>query len=240
MALVKQPAGGVAASGTIAGQVYARNRAGNYVRAWAKPVNPRTDKQTFVRNAFAVASTTWGMLTDAQIAQWDSYAAQLTRFNRLGEAYTPKGRQIYVETATNLGVVGMTALDVPATATDAPSFLLPLAMFTELTETADVIDAFTLATVVAQNFPGGGTGHYIVDATPPLDPKITNPAKYFRQIATRTNIDFNDGYEDDYNAAFGTPAAPVDKVIWVRVRLVDDATGLSSPAQIGSATVVAA
>lgn len=233
MALVKAPAGGVAASGTIGGQVYARNRAGNYARAWAKPVNPKTPRQTFVRNAFAATSVAWGMLTQAEIDTWDSYAAQLTRFNRLGEPYTPKGRQIYQEVNSNMQLVGNTELSSPAAATDSPGFTIPEPVIDDVTQTGSAISSMKLQNYSSLVLPGLDTGHFVIDATPPLDPKITNPQRYFRFVTILTDATLTNPLETAYNAAFGTPNAPAGMNVWVRVRLVDDTTGLSSPQQIG-------
>ena len=234
MALVKAPAGGVAASGTIGGQVYARNRAGNYARAWAKPVNPRTARQTQVRNSFAANSVAWGLLTQAQVDAWDAYAAQLTRFNRLGEPYTPKGRQIFVETNTNLTLVAMPAMDVPANATDSPGFVINDPFVSTLTVVANAITLQKLSAASSVVLPGGDTGHYVIDATPPLDPKITNPQRYFRFVTIKDDATLTDDISADYNSTFGNPFIVAGQNIWYRVRLVDDVTGLSSPQQIGS------
>lgn len=234
MALVKAPAGGVAASGTIGGTVFARNRAGNYARAWAKPVNPRTARQTFVRNSFAANSVGWGMLTQPQVDEWNAYAAQLTRFNRLGEPYTPKGRQIFSEVNNNLVISGGTAVDTPASATDSPGFVIG-DPFATIGVTGTAITSLKTSAPSNVVLPGTSTGTYIVDATPQLDPKITNPQRYFRFVAATATPDA--GFETEYNAVFGNPAAVSGMNIWVRVRLVDDATGLSSPQQIGFVAV---
>ncbi|GAH13494.1 unnamed protein product, partial [marine sediment metagenome] len=49
MSLVKYGGGIVQMSGSIAGNTFARNRYGNYVRARTKPINPNSDRQVVVR-----------------------------------------------------------------------------------------------------------------------------------------------------------------------------------------------
>ncbi|GAH50296.1 unnamed protein product, partial [marine sediment metagenome] len=46
MALVKLGGGIVQISGSIAGNTFARNRFGNYMRSRTKPVNPNSTRQT--------------------------------------------------------------------------------------------------------------------------------------------------------------------------------------------------
>lgn len=233
MALVKAPAGGIAASGTIGGTTYARNRAGNYARAWAKPVNPRTPRQTLVRNSFAATSVAWGMLGQAEVDAWDAYAAQLTRFNRLGEPYTPKGRQIYVEVNTNTVLVGNAVMDTPAAATDSPGFFFAGNVVDDAAQTAGTFTSLKLGAASGVVLPGLDTGHFLIDMTPPLDAKITNPQRFFRFVRVCVTGDIADEMSADYNAVFGSTTVVTGMNVWARVRLVDDTTGLSSPQQIG-------
>jgi len=86
MALVKYGGGIIQQSGSIAGNTYARNRYGNYVRARTKPVNPNTARQQAVRNAIAWLTEYWSdTLTAAQRAAWNLYADNVAMKNKLGE-----------------------------------------------------------------------------------------------------------------------------------------------------------
>lgn len=85
-ALVKLGGGIVAMSGSIAGNTFARNRSGNYVRARTKPVNPRSDIQVKARSVVAFLSEYWYETLDAdQRAAWNLYAASVAMKNKLGE-----------------------------------------------------------------------------------------------------------------------------------------------------------
>lgn len=224
MALVKDPLGGSAASGKMSGKVFARNRAGNYARAWAKPVNPGTARQSAVRALFGAASAGWGALTSAQVAAWDAYAAMLTRLNKLGEPYTPKGRQIYMETSNNLTQVGETALTVPSATTDNPA-VGAIGLITS-TVAGGVLTALTIASVGA-TIPSGGDGRVIIEAAPLHDPKLTNVNNLFRQITTDdiTNNPFD--VLAAYTSIFGA-AAVAGQVLSFRFRVVDEISGLGS------------
>lgn len=226
MALVKAPLGGIAASGTLGGMTFARNRAGQYARAWAKPVNPATLRQTAVRALFGTSSVGWASLTQAQVDAWDAYAAQLVRLNKLGEEYTPKGRQIFMETAQNLAQFGLSSLDEPSAVTDNPA-MGPNTGITA-TETGGTIDALTIANVTF-TLASSGDGHVVVEATPPVDVKLTNVNNLFRQVAIAdgpspiASIDLEPGYI----AVFGT-AALAGQLVHTRMRAVDEISGLGS------------
>lgn len=228
MALVKQPAGGIAASGKIAGQVYARNRAGNYVRAWAKPVNPTTVRQSEVRSQFGMSATEWGMLVQSAIDNWNAYAALQSRLNRLGETYTPTGRQVFMEAAQNLAQIGEAALTNPGPTSTAPgSEAIESLTATQTIGTLTTLELGDVSGVV----PSGGDGAVVIEASPVFNPSVTNVNKQFRQI----------GFEDGplpiagptdilarYIAVFG-PAANLNQLITLRLKIVDNLTGLASP-----------
>jgi len=85
MALVQYGGGVLDMRGSIGGQVHARNRYGNYVRARTTPVNPQSQAQNLVRTIIQTLSRAWsGDLTQLQRDAWEVYAAAITRVNKLG------------------------------------------------------------------------------------------------------------------------------------------------------------
>lgn len=97
MALVKFGGGVVQMAGSIAGDTFARNRYGNYVRARTKPTNPNTALQVEVRNALAGLTARWsGVVTAAQRTAWNLYAANVVMTNRLGESMNLSGFNHYI------------------------------------------------------------------------------------------------------------------------------------------------
>lgn len=106
MALVRFGGGVSEMRGSISGQTFARNRSGAYVRNRINPINPQTQAQNQLRYLFAQVAASFKTLSKAQKEAWDDYARSLTFFrNRLGEAYTPSGRQVYQYCNTNLALV---------------------------------------------------------------------------------------------------------------------------------------
>jgi hypothetical protein len=86
MALVKYGGGITAMSGSTAGNTFARNRFGNYVRARTKPVNPRSQGQSLMRLIIGYLTEAWHEeLSDSDRAKWATYANAITMKNRLGE-----------------------------------------------------------------------------------------------------------------------------------------------------------
>lgn len=99
MALIKFGGGVVQASGSIAGNTFARNRFGNYMRARTKPVNPNSTYQADVRTFLAYLAEYWHeTLTAAQRTAWNTYAAAVAMKNRLGETVYVTGFNMFLRT----------------------------------------------------------------------------------------------------------------------------------------------
>jgi hypothetical protein len=112
MALIKYGGGIIQMSGSIAGNVHARNRSGNYMRARTKPVNPDTSLQQRVRAALAVLTERWAdTLTAAQRTAWNDYAAAVAMNNKLGETIHLSGFNHYIRSNSFLTQYGITNID---------------------------------------------------------------------------------------------------------------------------------
>ena len=121
MALVKYGAGIIQMSGSIAGNTYARNRYGNYVRAKTKPINPNTDRQAAVRAAIATLTARWSqVVTDVQRTAWNLYASSVNMKNKLGEVVKLSGFNHYIRSNAILQVQGMTLVDAGPTIFELP------------------------------------------------------------------------------------------------------------------------
>lgn len=86
MGLVKFGGGIIQISGSIAGNVFARNKSGNYVRPRTKPVNPKSTRQEAARTVVSMLTQYWHEeLTAQQRGLWGNYADAVNWLNRLGE-----------------------------------------------------------------------------------------------------------------------------------------------------------
>jgi hypothetical protein len=99
MAQVRFGGGITAMSGSIAGNTFARNRFGFYVRARTKPVNPKSTGQSVMRAILAFLSEAWhDVLTPTQRTAWETYATAVTMKNRLGESINVTGFNMFIRT----------------------------------------------------------------------------------------------------------------------------------------------
>lgn len=111
-ALVKYGGGIVQMSGSIAGNTFARNRYGNYVRARTKPINPISSRQQLIRNAIGSLTGRWGqVLTAAQRQAWDLYASSVAMKNKLGEVVYLSGFNHYIRSNAIRSMQGVAVID---------------------------------------------------------------------------------------------------------------------------------
>lgn len=99
MGLIRYGGGIVQVSGSIGGDVHARNRFGNYIRPRTKPVNPHSIRQEAIRTIVSHLAEYWhGDLSAAQRAAWEVYAAAVAMKNRLGETIHLTGFNHFIRT----------------------------------------------------------------------------------------------------------------------------------------------
>jgi len=127
MALIKFGGGVVQMSGSLAGNTYARNRYGNYVRARTKPTNPNTAAQVAIRASLSELTERWAStVTAVQRTAWNLYGSSVAMTNRLGETVHLSGFNHYIRSnvirnRTGLGIIdaGPIVFELPGT---DPSF----------------------------------------------------------------------------------------------------------------------
>lgn len=122
MALVKYGGGVVQMSGSIAGNTFARNRYGNYVRSRTKPVNPNTALQQQVRAAMAYLTDRWSnTVTAVQRAAWNQYGSNVAMKNKLGETVYLTGFNHYIRSNMILKTQEITMIDAAPTVFELPA-----------------------------------------------------------------------------------------------------------------------
>jgi len=114
-----------AASGSIGGTTFSRNRYGAYTRTRAIPVNPNTLAQQNARSRLSTYSANWQVLTASQQLAWKSWANQNPITNTLGAQQVLSGQAAYVGINTRLAQAGDVAISVPPL-TPAPTSLVTL------------------------------------------------------------------------------------------------------------------
>ena len=121
MALVKFGGGITQMTGSIAGNTFARNRYGNYVRSRTKPVNPNSTAQGFARSVIGTVTQAWRSdLTAAKRIAWGTYANAVAMKNKLGETtylsgfnHFVRSNAVLLQSAKGLVTAGPTVLALP-------------------------------------------------------------------------------------------------------------------------------
>jgi hypothetical protein len=173
--------GGISAmSGKMAGNVYARNKGGAYMRNWVKPTNPATTAQQNQRNTLALKSAAWRNLTDEQRASWKSWAEDNPILDRLGSSVILSGAQAYTKININRDNAGDGATQ--STTPSAPTF------------TADIFDTSGSLTIDISdssfNIPlGAGAAEndvMFIFASKPVSAGVTNTNSQMRLVQAHT------------------------------------------------------
>lgn len=121
MAQVKYGGGIIQMTGSIAGNTFARNRYGNYVRAKTKPVNPNSELQIQARSTVALLAQYWRTtLEAAERIAWETYGAAIAMKNKLGETVYQTGfnhfirsNSVFVQSGKTIVEAGPTELALP-------------------------------------------------------------------------------------------------------------------------------
>lgn len=234
MALAKYGGGIIQLSGSVAGNTYARNRFGNYVRARTVPVNPQSARQSAARARIAFLAEEWGdTLTAAERGAWDTYAAAISWLNRLGETVKLTGFNHFIransaklQIGSAVIAAGPTTLLLP-NADPIASFALSVATGLTITfdDTLDWADEDDGAMIIeigqpqnpTRNFFGGPWrfDQFIAGsvATPPTTPDGPNAVTSWTLIETQ--------------------------LAWVRARILRDDGRLSNFFGSGPVTIAA-
>lgn len=217
-----------AASGSVAGMTFSRNRYGAYMRNKAIPVNPDTPHQQSARAALAAISQNWRGLTAAQRLQWQTWAQINPFIDSLGNAQVLQGNAAYIKLNALLAASGNVWITAPPVA-DAPDALVTVAVTPDATLgtcsiafTATPLDADDLLVIRAAVLNSIGVNY------------VSNLYKLveFSAKAQASPIDIF----TNLTLRFGTLI--VGQVVHVRLQVLDTATGLTSPPMTHSAVAV--
>jgi len=101
----------VGGRGKLGGQVYSKNRGGNYVRNNAVPSNPRSVHQMESRARLAQLSSNWSGLTQEQINGWNAAVQDFKRKNVFGDALILSGKNLFTSLNKELLLTGQTQIN---------------------------------------------------------------------------------------------------------------------------------
>ena len=132
----------VAASGSVGGSTYSRNRYGNYIRNRAMPVNPNTEFQAIVRNFMSQLVASWTeSLTGAQRDSWITYAANVPVTDKIGQQQFLTGQNHYIRSNLPRLQAGLAQVFTGPPTFDLGTFSPPTGSPDAGTDTIDVVFA---------------------------------------------------------------------------------------------------
>lgn len=208
-----------AASGSIAGTTFARNRYGAYTRTKAIPVNPNTPYQQTIRSILAAHSQAWRGLTAAQRLQWQTWAQVNPITDVLGNSQVLQANAAYIKLNSLLSLAGVGILTAPPVI-DAPDSLTSLTVDPDATlGTCEI--SFTPTPLAA------GISLLVYAAV--VNSIGVVYVKNLLKLCVITAAAQVSPYDAiaDIEDRFGTLA--VGQVVHVRCNTLDTATGLVSP-----------
>lgn len=207
------PGGGVAdIRGKDGGVVFSRNRGGNYIRRFVKPVNAQTARQLQVRASLSNAAKGWVQdLTQAQRDGWEAFAESNPITGKFGEQQLMTGSQAYIRLRVRAVEAGLnTLINAPADQ--------QVEALTSATLTAEAgPDSLSLAYTAT---PLGANDHLQVFASPPISAGITNANTRLRLVHTSAAAAASPAdILLDYQAVFGSTGSAGQKII-CRARVI--------------------
>lgn len=211
------------ARGSIAGNVFSRNKGGAYIRARVAPINRNTPAQTLVRANFGSNAKAWSsLLTAAQRTAWTNFAAANPLINILGASIIVSGISMFMKLNQVLSQIGSANITDPPVDLSVPPLAAPYGgNFVTMSQVAQVLTA-------AQTSESGAS--YYVFATKPLAPGKTPQQSDLRFVMTKqqTVTDVMFSLQSFYGALFGDFI--VGQTIGLAIATVNVSTGAVTPA----------
>lgn len=228
MASVRFGAGIVDARGSISGQVFSRNANGAYIRARTAPTQPNTPAQTAQRIQFGSRSSSFATLTDAQVEAWDAAAkGELGAYtNRLGIPSQYTGAQLYNSLNGILDALGEARISDPPAVAMLPEF-----------EAATFGIEYSAAgetyaqTGTAQIFGAADWGTLVEVGTSQSMGKLATSSVPYKLADAAIDISgsgLGARLMEAVDTYIPTPERPSVKVIFLKVRVVDQTSGQAS------------
>lgn len=212
------------------GNVYAKNRAGNYIRTKVTPVNPRTASQLNQRSSVTSLSQYWRDLSESNRAAWNAAVVNFQKTDIFGDLRKPSGFNLYMRLNLNLLAIGENPIQFPPVPAGVTDIVIG-------TLTADTTPVLSLAFTPGESV----NSTIIVRATAPVSAGKSFVKSEFRQIGTfaaSSVSPFN--ALSAYVSKFGSFENNTGMKIFVETIAVDSVTGISGTPQQAVAVIAEA
>lgn len=195
MAKIKWSAIGITnASGKSGGSIFSNNRAGSYVRRWAKPVNRQSAKQTKMRSIWGSVAQNWGKLSPEDVNLWEQSAKNVQITDGFGESRTLTGFTYFQRVNQNrIHSMGIGATDVPLGNVPLPSANI-LRFELDFTKSAEHIST------EIQFLDGEPSTNYVVTIGYAIVPPNSN--RGYGSVKNKFNTRFRIPFTTDENGAY--------------------------------------
>lgn len=214
--------------GKQGGTVYSRNRYTNYTRQKTTPVNPRSIKQTTVRNMFGTISANWRSLTPSEQQSWINLADQVKATNVFGNSFVYTGFNVFMmgnQTLQTLGISTAVVKSAPAVPPALPNF-----------EGVTISSTATAITAALTADGKSNVDNYFLQlqATPIVSASLSNSSvqNLYRNLTepewTVPTTTLTTNWEDVFGAYNNLPG----QAMYMRIRYVDRASGLYGAWQV--------
>ena len=208
-------------SGRIGGTVFAHNRGGMYARNGTKPSIVRTPSAQEFKDILGTVSQLWTNLSAAQVAAWNTYAANNPQKNRLGRQISLTGQNFFIRLNSRLLYAKAPSIALPPTA--PPPSIAAISSMSVASATSTVSLTFDDSGLTADNV-------LWIKAAVSFSATKNNVNNLFTSLpvtAAQPSSPLNVG--SDVVAKLGT--IQKDQFVYLQIRTLDTKTGLVSTAQ---------
>lgn len=207
--------------GSHAGNTFARNKGGSYVKKKTHGTNPRSSNQMRTRTQVGrLAKHYTYTLSDADRAAWRAFAATTPVVNRLGNTTFLSAQQMFAK--LNAVLLNSTGIVVNT----------PPASYAVGTPTAITIDATSglggHLHITVTTAGSGGSDNIALWVSPPMNPGRAFISSQLRRFAGLFTRDVMDNVTVDYTDLFGFLPPVAGQRIFVRTCVVNSTNGVSS------------
>jgi hypothetical protein len=160
--------------GKLNGSIFSKCHAGNVIKNFCRPQNPRSATQQPNRANWQFLLFNWQTLSDIQRQTWHRLAKATTWSNKLGQQFHPTGQQLFLYCNQNLFTINQLPLTSAVTPTG----------FEHITS-ASITEQLLGSYAMFLNFsphPCSPRCYYKVYATRSLSPGISYAKKYLKLI----------------------------------------------------------
>lgn len=213
--------------GSHAGNTFAHNKGGSYVKKKTHGTNPRSGLQSAHRTTVGrLAKHYTFTLSDAQRSAWRTFASTTPVINRMGNTAFLSGQQMFAKVSAQLLAGGFAIINTPPAsgAVGTPTGVTIAAVH-------GGGGSLTITNFIAG---AGANDKVIVYCSPPMNPGRAFISSQLRRLPTLNAVNAAVINTADYLTSYGILPTSAGQRIFVRIAVVNTTTGITSAIFQGS------